>query len=72
MKINDLRKMSDKELLEQRDEMQKLLMSSYAKIKPKIKATNRGNVRITLARIDTILGERGRRGFTKNKIEVMS
>lgn len=64
---NELRKLTDKELLEKRKELKVMLVSSYAKVSPKIKPGKRGKVRRGIARIDTILGERKRRGFTKEQ-----
>lgn len=67
--IQELKGMSDNELLKRKKDMEFLLMGSYAKVKPLIPPTNRGRVRRSIARINTLLGERGRRGFNKNQNE---
>lgn len=58
MKIKELRKLSREELLKKKKECEKLIISSYCKVKPKIKPEQRKSPKKTIARINTILRER--------------
>jgi len=58
MKTKELRGITKEELLEKKKECEFLISSSYTKVKPKIKPERRKGVKITIARINTILNER--------------
>jgi len=57
MKINELRKLNKKELLEKKKELEFLMMSSYSQIKPIIKPEQRRIAKRTIAQINTLLKE---------------
>jgi len=66
--LEELRKLSDKKLLEKHREMRiNLLMTSKNMLNPKFPPQKRGSIRRTIARINTIVGERKLRGRTKEE-----
>jgi len=65
---NELRQKNDKQLIKESEELRKtLLMTSPGLIAPRAALSNRGKIRRRIARINTILGERGRRGVVKQE-----
>lgn len=64
----ELRIMSDKQLIKESENLRMaFLMTSPNLINPKMRPEDRGKVRRRIARINTILGERGRRGVVKQE-----
>lgn len=57
MKIKELRKLNEKELIKKKKECEELIMSSYSQVRPKIKPEQRKSVKRTLAQINTLLKE---------------
>lgn len=59
MKSKDLRKLTDEKLLEKKKELELEILGSYAKVHPTIKPEQKRIRKKTIARINTILHERG-------------
>ena len=64
----ELRKMSDKQLIKESEELRiSFIMTSPGLVSPKLQPNHRGKVRRRIARINTILGERDSRGVVKQE-----
>lgn len=64
----ELRKMSDDKLIKEKKELLiSFLSTSPHLVSPKIKIQNRGKIRRRIARINTLMGERQRRGILKEE-----
>lgn len=57
MKIKELRKMSEEELLNKKKECEFMIFGSSSKVKPLIKPEQRRGVKKIIARINTLLRE---------------
>ena len=57
MKIEELRKMLEEELLKKKRECEYMIFGSSSKVKPLIKPEQRRGVKRTIARINTLLRE---------------
>ena len=55
MNVKELRKLSEKELLKRKKELEETVMSSYSKVRPKIKPEQRRGAKRIIAQINIIL-----------------
>lgn len=66
--MKELRGLTDEKLIKKSKELRRnLLMTSQKMANPKFKQEHRGRIRQSIARINTILGERQRRGVVKQE-----
>lgn len=66
--MNELRKLTDNQLIKKSEELRKmLLMASPNLANPQVKPQHRGRIRRSIARVNTLLGERNRRGVVKQE-----
>ncbi len=66
--LTDLRKLSDEQLIKEKKSLKIMfLQTSKGLVDPKIQPDHRGKIRKRIARINTILGERQRRGVVKEE-----
>ncbi len=64
----ELRKMSDNDLIKEKENLKVMFLTTSPNlIGDKCNPQNRGKVRKRIARINTIMGERGRRGVLKEE-----
>jgi len=68
IEANELRKMSDDQLIKHKKELLiSILSTSPGLPNPNLDPSNRGKIRRRIARINTIMGERGRGGVLKEE-----
>lgn len=66
--MKELRELNDNQLISKSEELRKnLLMCSPNLMDPRMKPQIRGKIRRSIARINTLLGERKRRGVVKQE-----
>ena len=65
---NELRELTDEKLIKEKENLLiSILQTSKGMLHPQLDPVNRGQVRRRIARVNTIMGERGHRGVLKEE-----